>query len=332
MKNLLLIMTGFILILFILFFIPYPFHSSAKIITINKDMNGRQIANLLKKEGLIWHEFCFELLTRLSFSQKKLKAGCYRIDPALSAFQILKLLREEKSSSYRVTICEGYNSYQIANLLVTQGLIQDKQRFLKLIQDKDFILELGLEEEVEQLEGYLFPETYFFAPGTKEEVVLKVMVNECRKRVLENKIYQSQRQFLGLTWHEILTLASLIEKEARIEKERPLISSVFHNRLKEGIPLESDPTVIYALGERFNGNLTREDLNIDSSYNTYRYQGLPPTPICNPGQKSIEAALYPSHVDYLYFVARGDGTHQFSSNGEEHHQNVIKYQIEHGRR
>lgn len=226
-------------------------------------MGGREIAKLLKKEGLLRYEFPFELLSRLTFSTQKLKAGRYKLSPSLNAFQILNLIKEGKSHKSGLTIPEGYNSYQIAHLLVEQGVIQDKQRFIQLIQDKKLISGLGL--EVESLEGYLFPETYFFAPGTKEEVVIKTMVSECRKRVLENKAYQNQMKFLCLSRNEILILASLIEKEARIEKERPLISAVFHNRLKEGLPLESDPTVIYALGERFKGNLTRQDLNIDSS-------------------------------------------------------------------
>lgn len=296
-----------------------------KTIKICEGMNGKEIARLLKEEGIIRHELPFVLLVKLTRAERRLKASSYRLSPSSSILSIFKAITAGKGNNF-ITILEGYNTNQIAKLLHKEGIILDKQRFLDLCQDKDFIARLNIPSK--SLEGYLFPETYCFEPESREEDVIEVMVKEGKKRVFENKRYQDQARFLGLSMHQIITLASIIEKEASAPEEQPIISAVFHNRFKRGMLLESCATVIYALGERFSGRLRQVDLHIDSEYNTYLHSGLPPTPISNPGIKSIEAALSPQPVDYLYFVSTGNGKHKFSSSVEEHRVNVVRYQIE----
>lgn len=321
---------GMLIISLYQLYIPPKSKGSSKIINIHNGMNVKDITKLLKEEGIIRNEFLFVLLVRITQSEKELKSGRYKLNPSSNLIEIFKIIKEGKSDNFCVTIPEGYNIYQIASLLEKEGIILDKQRFVDLSQDKDFIGRLNIFSK--SLEGYFFPETYCFDPQTKEEHVIEIMVNECKKRVLDNKVYQTQTRFLGLSMHQIITLASIIEKESSAPDERPLVSAVFHNRLKEGMLLESCATVIYALGERFNGRLKRDDLHIDSEYNTYLHSGLPPTPISNPGIKSIESALHPEPVDYLFFVSTGNGRHKFSSNVKEHRENVMRYQIEPYRR
>jgi UPF0755 protein len=173
------------------------------------------------------------------------------------------------------------------------------------------------------LEGYLFPETYYFARATKPKDVIRTMVDGVKQ--LWTPELEAQAKRLHLTLHEVLTLASVVEKETGIREERELIAAVFHNRLRRRIPLQSDPTVIYGL-TAFDGNLRKRDLLDPSPYNTYRIQGLPPGPIASPGADSIKAALFPSASPYLYFVSRNDGTHYFSASLEEHNRAVEKFQ------
>jgi len=191
-------------------------------------------------------------------------------------------------------------------------------------QDQAFITALGVQGPA--LEGYLFPDTYHVPRGLSEQSLLTLMVRNFQKRYSADMATRAQQ--LDLTQHEVVTLASLVEKEAQIDAERPLIAAVFHNRLRRGMRLQCDPTVIYALGERFDGNLRKDDLQIDSPYNTYRYAGLPPGPIANPGQRALEAAINPAAVDYLYFVATRDGgRHIFSKSLQEHNVAVRQQQL-----
>ena len=175
----------------------------------------------------------------------------------------------------------------------------------------------------DSLEGYLFPDTYYFHKGASALDVAGSMLEQFKHNISPE--WRERADALGFSMHQIITLASLIEKEAGVATERPIISAVYHNRLRNNIRLQCDPTVIYAI-PNFDGNLTRKHLRLDSPYNTYRYRGLPPGPIANPGRASIEAALYPADVDYQYFVSRNDGTHQFSTTLRQHNNAVIKYQ------
>ena len=184
----------------------------------------------------------------------------------------------------------------------------------------------GWDDAATDMEGYLFPETYHFPKGTPTEKLVEAMVTQFKKTFNEN--WQRRADELGMTVREVVILASLIEKETSIPEERTLVSAVFHNRLRIGMKLDCDPTIIYALKQqdRFGDRLRTKDLRFDSPYNTYLYPGLPPGPICNPGQGCLEAALYPAASKYLYFVSKNDGSHHFSLTLREHLRAVQKYQ------
>ncbi|MCK5392621.1 MAG: endolytic transglycosylase MltG, partial [Deltaproteobacteria bacterium] len=222
---------------------------------------------------------------------------------------------------YRVTIPEGLTVKEIAELLGKNGVV-DEQEFILEIQNKELLREL-LGKDAISFEGYLFPETYSYSRVPSSQELIRLMVNRF-KTVYEP--LKDLRDKVNLTDKEVLTLASIIEKETGAAFERPMISAVFHNRLRIGMKLDSDPTVIYGMGERYAGNLRRRDLREVTEYNTYVIKGLPPGPIANPGKASILASLNPADVNYLYFVSKGDGTHHFSPNYREHQRAVFKYQ------
>ncbi|MDP6626047.1 MAG: endolytic transglycosylase MltG, partial [Nitrospinota bacterium] len=194
--------------------------------------------------------------------------------------------------------------------------------FIAMAFDPVIVKKLGF--NAHSLEGYLFPDTYYFEKKISDYDILKKMVDAFRKKIMIQEIMVEAKKS-NLSLHEIVTLASVIEKETGKEEERPLISAVFHNRLRKKMRLQSDPTVIYAI-RNFDGNLRKKDLRIDSPYNTYRYAGLPPGPIANPGLSSIKTAMQPAKANYLYFVSKKDGEHKFSSTLKEHNQAVLKYQ------
>ncbi len=219
-----------------------------------------------------------------------------------------------------VTIPEGLTVKEIAELLEKMQIVSG-DKFIAEAGNTNLLATLGLNEK--GLEGYLFPSTYHFTPSTPEKDIIVTMAEQFRKVSLP--VLNQRGGMTSLTSHEILTLASIIEKETGIESERPLVSAVFHNRLQRQMPLQSDPTVIYGL-KNFNGNLTRKNLQEPTPYNTYRITGLPPGPICNPGLSSIRAALQPAQVSYIYFVSKNDGTHLFSETIEAHNQAVKTYQ------
>jgi UPF0755 protein len=210
---------------------------------------------------------------------------------------------------------------QIADLVDASG-ITGRDAFQEALSDRRLMA--GQQIEAESFEGYLFPDTYFFPKDTTAEAIVTTLVSGFQ-RIMTDRRLERTRQ-LGFSLHEVVTLAAMIEKETGAAEERPIISSVFHNRLKRGMRLESDPTVIYGI-EDFDGNITRKHLAEKTPYNTYRIKGLPAGPIANPGEAAIEAALYPAETDYLYFVAKKDGTHQFSTNITDHNRAVVKYQL-----
>jgi UPF0755 protein len=220
---------------------------------------------------------------------------------------------------HSITIPEGYSLKQIADLLEESGLIKGDE-FLSKTEDPDTTVRYALKSPT--LEGYLYPDTYHFAKGQSASVLIDLMVSRFRQVTTP---FMERVRFVGLTLHEVITLASIVEKETGRPEERPVIASVFLNRLMKGMRLESDPTVIYGIRD-FNGNLTREHLSKSTPYNTYRISGLPPGPIANPGLESIKAVLYPAGTDYLFFVSRNDGTHHFSRTYQEHQTAVEMYQ------
>jgi len=284
-------------------------------------MNAKGIAHLLKEERLIKNGLTFRVLAKVKGVEDRLQAGEYELSSSLNLSRILSKIEKGEVLAHPFTIPEGYNIRQIASVLEEKGLAE-KERFVALAEDAKFISRFGI--QAKSLEGYLFPETYRVSKGMNEEEIIELMVSQFNKAVTQKD--RKRAEELGFTFHETVILASIVEKETSAAEERALISAVFHNRLKAKRPLQADPTVIYALGETFDGNLRKEDLKIDSPYNTYRYRGLPPGSIGNPGKEAIQAALYPADVDYLYFVSRNDGTHKFSSSLEEHNRAVWKYQ------
>jgi UPF0755 protein len=278
------------------------------------------VARKLRDQKIISNAFLFSLWARLSGAEKKIHQGLYRFEASVPPSDVLERLVTGKGIFQTVTIPEGLTVKEIATLLENMQ-IANKEKFLAEAADPNLLATLGLQDK--GIEGYLFPSTYHFVPGTPERDIILMMAEQFRK--MTQPLWAQRDGGFELTTHEALTLASIIEKETGVEAERPLVSAVFHNRLKRQMALQSDPTTIYGLKD-FNGNLTRRDLNDPSPYNTYRIAALPPGPICNPSLSSIRAALHPANVPYLYFVSKNDGTHLFSETVEAHNQAVKTYQ------
>lgn len=287
---------------------------------IQPDESFRSVALRMEEQGLIRSQKALQLFGRLKEIDKKIRAGEYEIEGPMNISQALKLLADGKIIERKVTIPEGSTLIQIAEAIEHAG-INSKDKLLSEFYLQKYLDILDI--PAKSLEGYLFPETYKFAKSTTPETIVNQMVKEGVSRWLQE--YTDRAEELGFSRHEILTLASIIEKESGNLEEQPLISSVFHNRLKEKMKLQSDPTVIYGL-ENFNGNLTKEDLNNPHPYNTYVIDGVPPAPICNPGITAIKAALYPAETKFLYFVSNNKGNHVFSESYEEHLKMVELYQ------
>jgi len=292
-----------------------------KIITIRQGQGFAAVSETIFHAGIIHNPSKFKLLARLRGHDKDIKAGEYRLSSSMSPSEILETIVEGKFYLHRLTIPEGSNLYQVASLVSMAGLCTESE-FITAATDASLLRKLGLEAET--FEGYLFPDTYYFQKGAPPDSIIKTMVR--RFRIVFKPEWSRAAGKLGLSVHQVLTLASIIEKETGAAFERPIISSVFHNRLKKGMRLETDPTVIYGI-KNFDGNLTRNHLETPTLYNTYKIYGLPPGPIANPGAKAIEAALFPAKTDFLYFVSKKDTTHQFSTNIADHNQAVRKYQL-----
>ena len=275
---------------------------------------------MLEREHLIKSRSAFVLFAKSQSADRKVHAGEYELNAGMTPAEILSKLLSGQVLLHPLTIPEGLTLIQIADLVSQLGLT-DQAEFLRLAKDRAFIASLGIKADT--LEGYLYPNTYKFPRTVKAREVLTAMVEQLRQVVGPD--FLARMQELKMTMHEVLTLASVIEKETGAGGDRPDISAVFHNRLKQHIPLQSDPTVIYGL-PAFDGNLRRKDLSSPSPYNTYRVKGLPPGPIANPGIQAIRATLYPSDSRARYFVSRTDGTTQFSKTLTEHNQAVEKYQ------
>jgi UPF0755 protein len=247
----------------------------------------------------------------------KLKAGYYRLAPTMSAREIAEKIASGEVATEKVTFPEGFTVRQIAERLAEKGLCSEQDFLAAAIpaNASGVPLPTGNSLSAQSLEGYLFPATYVFEYGRKPSALVREMTGAFRSRVVQGM--SDDLAHSGRTLHETVTVASMIEREAKVEKDRPLIASVIYNRLKKGIPLQIDATVLYALGEH-KERITGKDLQVDSPFNTYGHKGLPPHPICNPGEASIRAALRPAKTDYLYYVARPDGSHAFTKTYAEH--------------
>jgi len=279
-----------------------------KIINIPSGTNAKEIVHILEKNEIIRkNNYLFIILIKLSKLEDKLKFGEYNLSPSLNMLQILNKLARGEIVVYKITIPEGYTSIQIAELLDKKEIVE-KESFLKLVKYGE-----------KSWEGYLFPDTYEVPKKYGAENMFKLILSNYEQVAVDNKLINKAEQ-TGFTMDEIITLASIIEKEAKFAEEKRQISSVFHNRLKSGMKLQSCATIQYILGKP-KEKLEESDLEIESPYNTYLYKGLPPGPICNPGIDSIIAALEPANEDYLYFVLGDNGRHIFSKTYEEHLKN-----------
>jgi len=327
-RKFLFISLGLLLIFFIfslywLFFRPPSHASLTKVIYIKKGMPLKKISAMLEQEGIIRNRHFFVGIATILGKKAGIKAGEYEFHTRMLPLEVLDVLVKGQVKIHLVTIAEGFTLSQIGQLLEELNIV-GKEVFLQKASSPAFISSLGLPAEVgSTLEGYLFPDTYHLFREMDPEEVIQIMVRQFKK--VFNPDLASRASQLGISQREAVILASIIEKETPLSEEKPLISAVFHNRLKKKMPLQSDPTVIYGI-KNFDGNLTKKDLLRPTPYNTYLVNGLPPTPICNPGKDSIHAALYPASVPYLYFVSKNDGSHYFSSGIEEHNHAVWRYQ------
>ena len=283
-----------------------------KVVNITQGMNSHKIAQLLSGEKLIRSKSAFLILARLNGSSRSLKAGKYKLNAKLNTSQVLHKLKRGDVIKQYLVIPEGFTIAQIAQVWEAKGL-GEAADFEQATRNPSLLQKYHI--EASSLEGYLFPNTYEVTYNTTPEMLIERMLREFNRK-FTNELRQEANN-LELSVHAVVTLASITEKESKVEYEREIISAVFHNRLQRGWKLQADPTVVYALGNP-KRNLTYDDLKIKSPYNTYRYKGLPPGPICNPGIASITAAIRPVQTPYMYFVAAGNGTHYFSRTLDEH--------------
>lgn len=306
---------------------PYDNNNSDDIvIEIPTGSTLGQVADILKENKLIKNKTLFKLYVRLSDNTSKLKSGKFLFNQTFSNDKIMKNLVTGKiyNEGIKITIPEGSTSNEIIDLLVKNKLGK-KEIYKELINNpKEFVGEFKFlnEEKITSLEGFLYPSTYYFKDDENETEILKDMLSTFNSKY--NEKLQNKQKELKISLWEVVNLASIVEKEAVLDEDRPLIASVFYNRLDIGMPLQSDATIQYAFDKR-KKSITYDDLKIDSPYNSYMNQGLPPTPIANPGIASIEAVLYPAKSDYLYFVATIDGGNNYSKTYEEHVRNVEQY-------
>ncbi|MGE5573254.1 MAG: endolytic transglycosylase MltG [Bacteroidota bacterium] len=306
-------------------FLVVPFGSGeAVLVHIERGLTSSGIARLLADQGIVRSPVAFEAAARVAGVQDRLKAGYYRLSSRMGTLGVLRALAEGRVERVRFTVPEGYNLEEIASLLEGRGLAS-RERFLAFTRGKvpGFRVEAGGREFSGNLEGYLFPDTYEIESGVSEETVIATMVRRFAEVVLPEfggDDVADAAKALGL--HGVVTIASMVEREARIPEDRPVVAAVFYNRLKRRMPLQSCATVQYALGS-WKERLSYDDLKVDSPYNTYLVPGLPPGPISSPGLSSIRAALHPAHVDYLYFAANERGGHVFSRTFREHQEALM---------
>ena len=295
---------------------PVSLYKNSKCISVQKGWSASKISAVLEREGVIRSRTAFKILSKVRGGQ--FMAGEYELSPSMTPWRIIAKIKTGKVFSRPVTIPEGYTLRQISKLLESKGLAVEKN-IARLCVDPVFIKTCGL--DVSSLEGYLFPSTYYITRDMQEKEILQLMVKELKKTVAKNEIDKEITE-KKMNLFDVIRLASIIEREAETDFDRPLIASVFTNRLNAKMKLESCATVVYAFNkkEMDKNRLTNKDLTIDSPYNTYLHYGLPPGPICNPGLRSIKAALAPQKTKKLFFVLNTDGSrsHIFSETWAEH--------------
>lgn len=300
-----------------------PVEHETATLTVQRGTPLIMIAKQLSQAGVIKNPFIFAWYARLKGLDKKIKAGEYEFDSGLSSLGVLRKLAMGECKLYKITLIEGWTLAQMADYLAQQpfAISGFRDNFIFASHNPFFLRPLGIDAGT--AEGFLFPSTYFIERPRGAESVIARLYDEFQK--VWTPEFDRRAQELGMNKARVVTLASIVEKETGAENERGLISSVYHNRLKLDMPLQADPTVIYGLKD-FDGNLRKTDLADPHPYNTYVHRGLPPGPIANPGVASIKATLWPPQSDHLYFVSRGDGTHEFSKTLAEHDRAVGKWQ------
>jgi UPF0755 protein len=309
---------------------PYKGYDGAEqFVQIPAGAGAAEIRRRLLDARVVRDDFTLRAALRLTGSSRGLKAGEYRFERPMSAVDVVDMLARGDVHARRITFREGLTIAEMADLYEMREFGTAKD-FLAAARDASLIRDL--DPAAPDLEGYLFPETYALPRDTPAARLIAMMVD--RFKVTYNEDLRRQAKEQGLTTRQVVTLASLVEKETGKGEERPLVAAVYRNRMRIGMGMQADPTVVYALQKagRYDGNIRREDLTFDSPYNTYKYPGLPPGPIASPGKASLEAALNPADVDYLYFVSRNDGSHVFARTLEEHNANVREFQILYFRR
>lgn len=305
---------------------PYAASGQTMMLSVKEGATAGQIAAELEQRQIIRSALAFNYLVRTQKADAKLLPGEYYLSAAMSPNQIIQvLLKGPDIDTVRVTIPEGFRTEQIIDLLVKKGL-GSKESFTKVITGDSFPYAFiqGTPAGMHRLEGFLFPDTYFFKRWTSPHQIIDTLLKRFNRELTPEVLADLQKSKLSI--HDWVTLASIVEKEAVKETDRPLIASVYFNRLKKGMKLEADPTVQFILGITPKPMLYDKDLQTPSPYNTYLHPGLPPGPIANPGHASLDAVLHPAQTDYLFFVAKSDGYHVFAQTFSEHLQNQKKYQ------
>jgi len=292
-----------------------------KVVEIPSGSSVSDIARTLAREHIVSSESAFKIAASIRRSTRDLKAGEYRFDTPMSLFDVLRHLEKGRVMVHKFTIPEGFTTKQISQRLHEMGLI-DGSQFMALAEDAELCKDMGVDGP--NLEGFLFPDTYRMAKGLPTKTVLRILVD--RFFDVYSEEIRKDNVVRDPDLKDIVIIASIIEKEAIYDDEKPLIGGVIYNRLKRRMPLQCDVTIRYPL-DNYGVNLTYADLKIDSPYNSYLYRGLPPTPICSPGLSAIQAALNPLDTDYLYFVSMNNGHHKFSTSLAEHNEAVYKYQV-----
>ncbi len=308
-----------------------PFKAYAtdeQFVEITQGMGPASIAERLVDAGVVRDPLTFRAALWLTGQARELKAGEYRFDRPMSAVEVVDKIARGDVYRRLVTFREGLQILEMAKVYEDAGLGAATD-FIAAAKDVAQIRDL--DPQATDLEGYLFPDTYSLGRQTPADALVAQMVGSF-KRVFGDSLREAARA-KKLTLREAVTLASLVEKETAVAEERPVVAAVYANRRAIGMPMQADPTVIYAMQRagRYNGNIRRDDLQIDSPYNTYLHPGLPPGPIASPGKASLEAAVNPADVDYLYFVSRNDGSHVFARTLDQHNRNVHEWQVKYFR-
>ena len=298
---------------------PYGNKDATVLVDIPTGSSFVKVTEILNKAGLIKSRYLFYYLALTKRATRSIRAGEYEFSDSMTPGAVIDKLLRGEVKLYTIIIPEDFTTKQIAERLAEFNLI-DEETFFELAVDSDFLKTLGI--MTKSIEGYLFPNTYYFDRSMSTRQIMKIMVSQFRKRVTTEMVKKAEE--LGFDINQFVTFASIVGKESGNQAEKPMISAVFHNRLKKRMPLQSDPTAVYDL-EDFSGKVRRSHLKRKSPYNTYIIRGLPPGPIANPGIDSLNATLNPAKVNYIYFVSKKDGSHQFSSSLEMHNQAINRY-------